>query len=143
MREVDRLRRFLFEKAPLRGHWLRLEDAWQAAREHQLDHPPAVTALLGEALTEEQKRECFDSLFRYYDLSNEQAYLRQKSRIRAETWVFWSDGMRSNFKKPAFHWAWKEIEQSGTQDFNEFRQLVQSDFKDDPRAWGRTACCAR
>ena len=49
VREVDRLRRFLFENAPLRGHWLRLEDAWRLAREHQ-DHPPVVTALLGEAL---------------------------------------------------------------------------------------------
>ena len=49
MREVDRLRRFLFENAPLRGHWLRLEDAWVQARAHQ-SHPPAVTQLLGEAL---------------------------------------------------------------------------------------------
>ena len=49
MREVDSLRRFLFEDAPLRGHWLRLEESWRAAREHQ-DHPPVVTALLGEAL---------------------------------------------------------------------------------------------
>lgn len=49
MREVDSLRRFLFEDAPLRGHWLRLEDSWRAAREHQF-HPAAVTALLGEAL---------------------------------------------------------------------------------------------
>jgi molecular chaperone Hsp33 len=49
MREVDCLRRFLFENAPLRGHWLRLEESWRAAREHQ-SHPPVVTALLGEAL---------------------------------------------------------------------------------------------
>ncbi|MEY4762920.1 MAG: hypothetical protein RLZZ200_2776 [Pseudomonadota bacterium] len=49
MREVDSLRRFLFENEPLRGHWLRLEDSWRAAREHQ-SHPPVVTALLGEAL---------------------------------------------------------------------------------------------
>ena len=41
--------RRLFEDAPLRGHWLRLEESWRAAREHQF-HPAAVTALLGEAL---------------------------------------------------------------------------------------------
>jgi molecular chaperone Hsp33 len=49
MREVDRLRRFLFEDAPLRGHWLRLEEAWAQARAHQ-NHPPVVMSLLGEAL---------------------------------------------------------------------------------------------
>lgn len=49
MREVDSLRRFLFEDAPLRGHWLRLEESWRAAREYQ-HHPAAIVALLGEAL---------------------------------------------------------------------------------------------
>ncbi len=49
MREVDRLRRFLFENEPLRGHWVRLEESWAAARVHQ-SHPPAVTRLLGEAM---------------------------------------------------------------------------------------------
>ncbi|MEO8308603.1 MAG: Hsp33 family molecular chaperone HslO [Pseudomonadota bacterium] len=49
MSENDQLRRFLFEDAPLRGHWVRLEDAWREAREHQ-QLPPAVRELLGEAL---------------------------------------------------------------------------------------------
>ncbi|MCX7036526.1 MAG: Hsp33 family molecular chaperone HslO [Proteobacteria bacterium] len=49
MRETDSLRRFLFEEAPLRGHWVKLEDAWSQARAHQ-DHPPAVASLLGQAL---------------------------------------------------------------------------------------------
>ena len=49
MREVDRLRRFLFENEPLRGHWVRLEESWAHARVHQ-SHPPAVTRLLGEAM---------------------------------------------------------------------------------------------
>ena len=49
MREVDQLRRFLFENEPLRGHWVRLEESWLAARTHQ-SLPPAVNRLLGEAL---------------------------------------------------------------------------------------------
>lgn len=49
MREVDRLRRFLFENEPLRGHWVRLEESWAQARVHQ-NHPPAVTRILGEAM---------------------------------------------------------------------------------------------
>lgn len=49
MIESDRLRRFLFEEAPVRGHWVHLSRAWLEAREHQ--HLPApVRGLLGEAL---------------------------------------------------------------------------------------------
>jgi molecular chaperone Hsp33 len=46
---TDRLRRFLFEDAPLRGHWVHLSRSWLAAREHQ-PLPPPVRNLLGEAL---------------------------------------------------------------------------------------------
>ena len=46
---ADRLRRFLFEDAPVRGHWVRLGRAWQDAREHQ-QLPFAVMSLLGESL---------------------------------------------------------------------------------------------
>lgn len=45
----DWLRRFLFEDAPVRGHWVRLSRSWQEAREHQ-SLPPAVLSLLGESL---------------------------------------------------------------------------------------------
>jgi molecular chaperone Hsp33 len=47
--ESDTLRRFLFEDAPLRGHWVRLSRSWLQAREHQ-DLPAAAMALLGESL---------------------------------------------------------------------------------------------
>jgi molecular chaperone Hsp33 len=47
--ETDRLRRFLFEDAPLRGHWVRLSRSWLEAREHQQLPAPALT-LLGESL---------------------------------------------------------------------------------------------
>jgi molecular chaperone Hsp33 len=49
MSEHDQLRRFLFEDAPVRGHWVNLSSAWIEAREHQ--HLPAsVMALHGESL---------------------------------------------------------------------------------------------
>lgn len=47
--ETDHLRRFLFEDAPVRGHWVRLSRAWREAREHQ-QLPPGPLALFGEAL---------------------------------------------------------------------------------------------
>lgn len=49
MTEEDRLRRFLFEDAPVRGHWVRLARSWIEAREHQPLPTPAMH-LLGEAL---------------------------------------------------------------------------------------------
>jgi len=44
------LRRFLLEEQPVRGHWVRLGEAWQALRARQ-HYPPAVAGLLGEAAT--------------------------------------------------------------------------------------------
>ena len=46
---TDCLRRFLFEDAPVRGHWVRLSESWIEAREHQQLPEPAM-ALLGESL---------------------------------------------------------------------------------------------
>jgi molecular chaperone Hsp33 len=47
--DSDRVRRFIFEKRPVRGHWVRLADAWRELRAHT-DYPAAVTGLLGEAV---------------------------------------------------------------------------------------------
>lgn len=44
----DQVRRFIVENRPVRGHWVRLESAWQALRSHQ-DYPGPVRELLGEA----------------------------------------------------------------------------------------------
>jgi molecular chaperone Hsp33 len=46
--ESDLVRRFVLERHPIRGHAVRLSQAWRALREHQ-DYPPAVQQLLGEA----------------------------------------------------------------------------------------------
>jgi molecular chaperone Hsp33 len=47
--EADRVRRFVLERHPIRGHAVRLARAWHELREHQ-DYPPAVQQLLGEAV---------------------------------------------------------------------------------------------
>src|SRR6187399_1143649 len=49
MPEMDRVRRFVLERHPIRGHCVRMGRAWLDLREHQ-DYPPAVQALLGEAV---------------------------------------------------------------------------------------------
>jgi molecular chaperone Hsp33 len=47
--ESDRVRRFVLERHPIRGHSVRMGRAWLDLRAHQ-DYPPAVQALLGEAV---------------------------------------------------------------------------------------------
>jgi len=49
MSNSDRVRRFVLERHPIRGHAVRLSDSWLELREHQ-DYPPAVQQLLGEAV---------------------------------------------------------------------------------------------
>jgi molecular chaperone Hsp33 len=45
----DRVRRFIFENRPVRGHWARLGPAWRELRAHSA-YPAEVTGLLGEAV---------------------------------------------------------------------------------------------
>src|SRR5689334_8835942 len=49
MSDSDRVRRFVLERHPIRGHAVRLARSWVDLREHQ-DYPPAVERLLGEAV---------------------------------------------------------------------------------------------
>ncbi|HWW32759.1 MAG TPA: Hsp33 family molecular chaperone HslO [Steroidobacteraceae bacterium] len=46
---TDLVRRFIFERQPVRGHWVRLESAWRELRAHGR-YPQLVERLLGEAV---------------------------------------------------------------------------------------------
>src|SRR5215470_16687105 len=48
-RPTDRVRRFIFENRPVRGHWVALEKAWHELRSHAR-YPQPVEQLLGEAV---------------------------------------------------------------------------------------------
>ncbi len=45
----DRVRRFIFEDQPVRGHWVRIGQGWRALREFR-DYSPPVRELLGQAV---------------------------------------------------------------------------------------------
>lgn len=45
----DVVRRFIFEKQPVRGHWVRLSESWRTLRAHAR-YPAPVETLLGEAV---------------------------------------------------------------------------------------------
>jgi len=46
----DQVRRFIVENRPVRGHFVRIESAWRALREHQ-QYPAPVRELLGQAVS--------------------------------------------------------------------------------------------
>jgi molecular chaperone Hsp33 len=46
---TDLVRRFIFEKRPVRGHWVHLQSAWRDLGAHT-NYPPAVRELLGQAV---------------------------------------------------------------------------------------------
>lgn len=50
MKQQDCLRRFLFEEHGVRGEWVRLQDSWRDAKQHQHLVNDAVDSQLGQAL---------------------------------------------------------------------------------------------
>jgi hypothetical protein len=80
-------------------------------------------ALLGDELTKDELEQHLDEFYHYFDLCNEQAFLHKQGRISRKTWTFWRDGMKSNFDRPAFKRAWKEVGNRQKSDFSELRAL--------------------
>ena len=95
-------------------------------------------ALLGEPLSQTEQQNAFDEFYHYFDLSNEQVFLRQIGRVSQSTWTYWRDGIKSNLGRPAFACAWDEINNRAPKDFSELRRLIQEDFKQDPKKWNGT-----
>jgi hypothetical protein len=92
-------------------------------------------ALLGETLTLEVRQVEFHEFYRYFDLTNNQIFLRQIGRISKKTWEFWAEGIQTNLARPAFANTWEEIGKRAGPDFSELRRLIAEGFKSDPRRW--------
>lgn len=83
-----------------------------------------VKALLGEALSDAEHQDKFDEFYRYFDLCNQQVFLRQTGRVSDKTWRFWQEGIVSNLRRPAFERAWFEVAARSNGDFSELRSLA-------------------
>ncbi len=94
-----------------------------------------VVALLGEPLSGSDLQANLDDFYHYIDLSNEQVFLRQRGRVRPDTWTNWRDGIQSNLKRPAFLAAWRLIKEKSPGSFEELRRLETANFQADPRDW--------
>ena len=80
-----------------------------------------------EALGEEPRARCRDAIFRYIDLSNEEAFLYNKKRITKDTWIEWRKGITANLKLPAFAEVWAEVNELSPASFEELRTLDEQE----------------
>lgn len=94
-----------------------------------------VEALLGEDLSQEKYTNALDAFYRYFDLCNEQIFLRQNDRISQETWENWCEGIHSHLERPAFKRAWEEVKRRAPDSFNGLRKLEATKFIEDPHLW--------
>jgi len=94
-----------------------------------------IEALLGEPLPSEKQQLALEQFHRYFDLANQQVFLRQTNRITDARWGIWMDEMQINLAKPAFGVAWGEIKTRAPGEFILFRRLESTAFDTDPREW--------
>jgi hypothetical protein len=95
----------------------------------------STAALLGETLSAELLQAHLPDFYRYFDLTNNQIFLRKIGRVSGDTWKFWVDGIKTNLSRPAFATSWADISRRSDKDFSELRQLIAEDFAIDPRKW--------
>src|SRR5712692_2001912 len=72
----------------------------------------------------ERQAQCRDAIYRYIDLSNEQAFLHTKKRVTDEAWNEWIEGIKGNMELPAFKEVWAEVVQKCPESFKELRSAI-------------------
>ncbi|MBC7835719.1 MAG: hypothetical protein H7Y88_11560 [Phycisphaerales bacterium] len=121
-----------------RNSQMTFEDA--LAREYrQMANRVPVKALLGEGLDAAELSLLLPNFYWYFDLSNEQVFLRRHGRVSDLTWSNWADGIANNMGRPAFAQAWAEIQRRPTMAFADLRRFVADGFRADPIRWTNPA----
>jgi len=78
-----------------------------------------------KSLSEQQRDRCRDAIYRYIDLSNEEAFLYDKRRVTEDAWIEWRKGIETNMKLPAFAEVWAEVNEKSPASFEELRALEE------------------
>ena len=94
-----------------------------------------VKALLKGDLSDEEHERAKDDFYRYFDLCNEQIFLRQTNRVSERTWTQWQEGIKSHLHRPDFEKAWRQIKRETEDDFFELKKLESYNFNSDPLRW--------
>jgi hypothetical protein len=83
-----------------------------------------LAALLGQALADAELKSCLRAFYEYFDLSNEQAFLAARGRLRPETWENWREGIEQHLARPAFTQAWQTLAPHLDGSFDALRLLL-------------------
>jgi hypothetical protein len=78
--------------------------------------------------------ECLEHYVRYFDLSNQQVFLRMERRVGRKTWGLWADGIRDNLERAGFHAAWEYIRRHSERSYNELASFYEH-WSHDPAYW--------
>ena len=85
-----------------------------------------LPSLLGQRMREDELAHYLPAFYRYFDLSNEQAFLHAQGRIRPATWTTWRDGILQNMARPAFRQAWEQLLPDLDGSFDDLKALLAS-----------------
>jgi hypothetical protein len=78
--------------------------------------------------------ECLVEYVRYFDLSNQQVFLRMERRVSRKTWEMWSDGIEDNLRRDGFRDAWEYVRHHSGRSYNELASLYRH-WNHDPAYW--------
>jgi 3'-phosphoadenosine 5'-phosphosulfate sulfotransferase len=95
-----------------------------AAQYREIARRLPIQALLGEALDGDAQTAALPDFYHYFDLSNEQAFLYGRGRVRSVTWKEWKEGIEQNLARTAFRVAWREVSRRAPDSFNDLREFV-------------------
>lgn len=101
----------------------------------QMIKPRLVEGLL-QPLSDDE-RHAVTPYYEYFDLCNEQVFLRIQGRVSAHTWAEWAKGIGSNLERGSIKTAWEIVldQHDAFGDFEELRLLHTVGFEEDPRDW--------
>jgi hypothetical protein len=120
-----------------RNSQLTFEDA--LAREYrQVGNRVPFKAVLGQPLTDDEVTAELPNFYWYFDLSNQQVFLRRHQRIGDLTWTTWAEGIRTNLARPAFAAAWQRITAAQPHLFADLRRFIDRPHQD-PARWAANA----
>jgi hypothetical protein len=102
------------------------EDSLTAQYRRIMEYVPTDIWLgsLLKTLDLERQAQCRDAIYRYLDLSNEEAFLHTKKRVTDEAWDEWIEGIKGNMELPAFKEVWEEVAQKRPDNFKELRSAA-------------------
>lgn len=95
-----------------------------------------LKALLGEPLGDQELDAALPNFYWYFDLTNEQVFLRRHGRVSDFTWRNWAEGIDAHMSRPAFRRSWEQIQSAPVRPFTDLRRFIENGRRADPASWG-------